>query len=103
MKSSRGRSFQSFSYQVRSLLSEKLRSPLADRKQPNDSLLGLNDSVFPVVEMYPQRLRKPPHDIEHKRQPFFLLACGRCFLRVVSIFRFFVFDLFTFFLFTFAF
>jgi hypothetical protein len=47
-------------------LSKELRSALPNGKQPNDSFLRLNDPVFPIVEMYSQRLRKPPRDIEYE-------------------------------------
>ena len=66
MKSRRRFPLQAFSYQVRAILSEKLCSALPNGKQPNYSFLCLNDPIFPIVEMNPQRLCKPPHDIEYE-------------------------------------
>ncbi|HEY7555082.1 MAG TPA: hypothetical protein VIH18_09765 [Candidatus Binatia bacterium] len=66
MKSRSRLPLQSFRYQVRAILSKELRSALPNGKQPNDSFLRLNDPVFPIVEMYSQRLRKPPRDIEYE-------------------------------------
>ena len=36
---------------VRAVLSKKLRSALSNRKQPNNPVLRLNNTVFPIVQM----------------------------------------------------
>ena len=66
-------------------LPEELFGALRDRNQPHDAFLGLDDPVFPILQVNPQRLCEPPCHVIDQHISLLRLSAVLFFLLVLGL------------------